>query len=431
MLDPAAAAPTPRPAAGRAVPVRWLLAVLLLALSVLNYVDRQALSILATTIQRELGLTDRDYARVGQVFLLCYAASYLAAGRLVDRLGPRIAETAFATWWSVANMFTALVSGFGSLAALRGLLGLGESGHYTVSAKVVGQWFPPREKGIAVGLYTMGGTLGAALAAPLIAWLTLAFGWRSAFVITGGAGLIFAALWWWIYRPPQSHPWVGEKEHATLLRHGLLDPARVSAPPTPLREMVRWKPLWLIMGVRMVSDPVWYFYLVWFAKYLQEVRGFTLADVGRTLWVVFVAADIGCLAAGLLAGWLIRRGVPPVHARLRVMAVTAVVLGLSFVVPFGGNAWALAWASVFAGCAMLFISSAVALPLDLFPSSSLGSAQGFIGTGGSLGGMVSTGLVATLISASSYDAVFLGMSFVHPIAMLALFTLLPRWIKPK
>ena len=274
----------------------------------------------------------------------------------------------------------------------------------------------------------MGGTLGAALAAPLVAWLTLSYGWRSAFVVTGVAGLVFAAVWWRIYRAPNAHPWMGETETAYLRGHGLLDARKISLAPPPLRELVRWKPLWLIMGVLMITDPVWYFYLVWFAKYLQEQRGFTLGDVGKTLWIVFVAADIGCLLAGVLAGALIRRGVAPVKARMRVMACAAAVLALSFVVPFGsGGAWPLAWASVFACCVMLFMACAVALPIDLFPASSLGSVQGLIGMGGSLGGMFSTGLVATVIGAYSYDTVFTSMSFLHPLATVVLLVLLPRF----
>jgi len=414
------------PPGGRPVPVRWLIATLLLALSVLNYVDRQALSILATTIQRELHLSDHDYARIGQVFLLCYTAAYFLSGRLVDRIGPRIAEAAFVTWWSAANALMGLASGFASLAFFRGLLGLGEPGHYAVSSKVVGQWFPPREKGIAVGLYTMGGTLGAAIAAPLIAWITLSHGWRAAFVYTGAAGFVLALLWWICYRPPIAHPWMGEKETQHLASHGLLDPVRSRAKAPPLREMLSWKPLWLIMGVRCLTDPVWYFYLVWFAKFLQERRGFTLADVGGTLWVVFVAADIGCILAGVLAARLMRRGRTAVQSRLRVMSGAAALLALSFVVPMGGGAWALGWASLFAGCAMFYITCAVALPIDLFPSSSLGSVQGLIGMGGSLGGMISTGLVATAIGSWSYDAVFAAMSILHPIATLVLLFVMPR-----
>lgn len=222
---------------------------------------------------------------------------------------------------------------------------------------------------------------------------------------------------------------MGDAERAYLGGHGVLDPARATAQAPPLRELLRWKPLWLIMGVRCVTDPVWYFYLVWFAKYLQERRGFSLGEVGGKLWLVFVAADLGCILAGVLAARLIRRGKTAVQARLSVMCGAAVLLGLSFLVPMGGSAWTLAWASLGAGCAMFYITCAVALPIDLFPASSLGSVQGLIGTGGSLGGMISTGLVATAIGAWSYDAVFLCMSFVHPLATVALVALLPRFAR--
>lgn len=404
--------------------------MLLLLLSVLNYVDRQALSILATTIQREFGLTDRDYARVGQAFLLCYTLAYLATGRIVDRVGPRLAESAFVAWWSVANLLTAFATGFGSLVGFRSLLGLGEPGHYAVSAKVVGQWFPPREKGIAAGMYTMGGTLGAAIAAPLVAWLTLRFGWRSAFVFTGGIGLVFAATWGLVYRAPGQHPWLGAREAEYLRGHGLLESAGANASPPPLRELLRWKPLWLIMGVRMLTDPVWYFYLVWFAKYLQEVRRMSLGDVGGTLWIVFVAADLGCLGAGFVSGRLIRSGVAPARARMHVILVTAIVLASSFIIPFTpGVAWPLACASLFACCVMMFMTSCVTLPLDLFPRAALGSAQGLIGMGGSIGGFLSTGLIGWVLDEhKSYDAVFTGMSFLHPLAAALLIMLLPRAI---
>lgn len=387
---------------------RWLIAGLLFLLSVLNYVDRQALSILATTIQRDLGLSDIDYARVGQAFLLCYTLSYLVAGRIVDRIGPKWAETLFVAWWSIANMLTALASGLRSLVAFRSLLGLGESGHYAVAAKTVGVWFPPREKGIAVGMYTMGGTLGAALAAPLVTWLTLQYGWRSAFVATGAGGLVLAMVWNLCYRTP-----------AVVV-------ASAAASPSSLVEIVRWRPLWLILMVRMITDPVWYFYLVWFAKYLQEVRGLTLGEVGNRLWIVFVAADVGCLLAGALSGRLIRWGWPAHSARLVVMAVAATVLAFSFTIPMiAGTRAPLALASLFACCVMLFMTNCVTLPLDLFPARSLGSVQGLIGMGGSLGGFFSTGLVGWALTELSYDAVFIAMSVLHPLAICLLAALLP------
>jgi ACS family hexuronate transporter-like MFS transporter len=418
------------------IPIRWVIAGLLLLISIINYIDRQALSILATTIQKELGISDAGYAFVVQVFLLCYTGIYLLAGRFVDKAGPRIAETVFIVWWSVANMLTGLVTGLRSLAVTRALLGLGEPGHYAVAAKTVSEWFPPREKGIAVGMYTMGGTLGAAIAAPLVAFITLHHGWRAAFIITGAAGLVLAAAWAWLYRPPARHPMLGEKERRHLIAHGVLaeDAGRGEAaqgaaprPITPVRELLRWKPLWLIMGTRMITDPAWYFYLVWFAKYMQEVRGFTLADVGRTLWIVFLAADLGCLLGGVISGWFIRRGIQPIRARLFTMASMAVLMAGSFLLPsLPGAALPLAAASVFAFAIMNFMTNAVTLPIDIFPKAALGSVQGLIGTGGSLGGLFSTGLVGWLVTHHSYDAAFFAMSVPHAVAAAMLLLFLPR-----
>jgi MFS transporter, ACS family, hexuronate transporter len=287
--------------------LRWLIAALLLAASVINYVDRQTLSILAPTIQRELQISDLSYAYIVQAFMFAYTFAYLLSGRIVDRFGPRLAETGFLVWWSTANMLTGLATGFLSLAVFRALLGLGEPGNNTASAKAISQWFPAREKCVAVGIYTMGGTLGVAIAAPLVAFLALRFGWRMAFVITGAAGLVLAAVWVALYRRPAEHRLLGEREHQLLQEAEVLNPQIAAQPAPRLRELFGFKPMWLMLAVRMTTDPVWYFYLFWFSKYLQERRDFTLLEIGQWLWVVFIAADAGCLASGWISGWLIRR----------------------------------------------------------------------------------------------------------------------------
>ena len=170
------------------LPVRWCIALLLLAASVLNYIDRQSLSILASTIQRELRITDSGYATVLQCFLAFYTIMYLVSGRIVDRYGARMAETGFILWWCLSNMATSLVTGVASLGVVRSLLGVGEPGNFTAAAKAVSEWFPKREKAIAVGMYSMGGTLGAAIAGPLISILALRFGWRSDVPVHGDCG---------------------------------------------------------------------------------------------------------------------------------------------------------------------------------------------------------------------------------------------------
>jgi ACS family hexuronate transporter-like MFS transporter len=409
--------------------LRWLIAALLLAASVINYIDRQTLSILATTIQRELQINDIAYASVVQAFLFAYMLAYLLSGRIVDRFGPRLAETGFLIWWSVANMLTGLATGFLSLAVFRALLGLGEPGNNTAAAKAISQWFPAREKGVAVGVYTIGGTLGAALAAPIVAFLALRFGWRMAFVITGAAGLLLAAVWVMLYRRPAEHPLLGARERGLLEEAGVLNLRLAAQAPPKLRELFRFKPMWLMMAVRMATDPVWYFYLFWFAKYLQEKRGFTLLEIGQWLWVIFIAADAGCLLSGWLSGRLIRRGSSPVRARLMVMAGAAAAMAASAALPLtSGKLWPLVLASLFCFAALTWITMCVTLPIDIFPSSAVGSVHGVIGTGGSLGGAFSAGLIGWAVTQFSYDAVFTTMSFLHPLAWLLAAWLLPRLI---
>lgn len=410
--------------------LRWFIAALLLAASVINYIDRQTLSILATTIQGELQINDIAYARIVQAFLFAYTLAYLLSGRIVDRCGPRLAETAFLIWWSIANMLTGLATGWLSLAIFRSLLGLGEPGNNTASAKAIAQWFPAREKGVAVGVYTMGGTLGAALAAPIVAFLAMRFGWRMAFVITGAAGLLLAAVWVTLYRRPAEHPLLGAREKQLLSEAGVLNPKLMAQPAPRLRELFAFKkmgPMWLMLAVRMATDPVWYFYLFWFSKYLQERRGFTLLEIGQWLWVVFLAADAGCLASGWASGWLIRRGSSPVSARLKVMAVAAALMAFSALLPFvPGKAFPLALASLFCFAALAWITMCVTLPIDIFPSSAVGSVHGVIGTGGSLGGAVSTGLIGWAVTHFSYTSVFAAMSLLHPLAWVMAALLLPR-----
>jgi ACS family hexuronate transporter-like MFS transporter len=403
---------------------RWAIAALLLLTSVLNYVDRQTLSILAGTIQRELGVSDAGYAGVVQAFQLTYTAMYLLSGRLLDAVGTRLGLACFILWWSAANALTALASGLYSLAFFRALLGVGEPGGYTASAKAVAEWFPARERGVAVGLYTMGGTLGAALAAPLVAFISLRWGWRMAFVVTGAAGLLLAAVWLLVYRKPAAALRPGERERLAA-GDDFGEPA--AARKLSWRELARLKPMWVILLARMLTDPLWYFYLFWFPKYLQDARGFTLADVGRTVWMVFVAADLGSMLGGWLSGRFARAGVGPVNARLKVMTGAAALLTMSFALPLApGRAWPLALASLFAFAHMAWLTCATTLSVDIFPASIIGSAHGAIGAGSSLGGLLSTVVVGWLVTEYSYQPVFLLMSFLHPLALLWLLPLLPR-----
>lgn len=404
--------------------MRWVLAVLLLLASVLNYLDRQTLSILARTIQEDLRIDDAGYARVVLAFQLTYAVMYLLSGRVLDAIGTRLGMFCFVLWWSVANMLTGLANGVASLAFFRSLLGIGEPGGYTASAKAVAEWFPAREKGTAVGLYTMGGTLGAAIAGPLVAFITARSGWRMAFVITGALGFGLALLWIVLYRKPAEHARLSQAERDFLISEKVLEKAAAPTVRLSWRELAKLKPMWLILIARMITDPLWYFYLFWFPKYLQDARGFTLQQVGATIWIVFVAADLGSLLGGWLSGKLLAREMQPIPARLRIMTGAAVLLIFSGAMPF--IAWPIALASCMAFAHMAWLTCITTFSVDIFPAHIVGSAHGAIGAGSAFGGLVSTAIVGWLVTHFSYNPTFFVMSLLHPTVIVGLWLTLPK-----
>jgi ACS family hexuronate transporter-like MFS transporter len=384
-------------------PVRWLFAGLLLLASILNYIDRQTLSVLAVTVQREMMLSDVQYGYVVQCFLLTYMVMYIVSGRLVDRYGARRTQGVFLLSWSLANALTGFATGFGSLIACRAMLGAAEPGNYTASLRAVSDWFSAKERALAVGIYSMGGTLGAAIAVPLTTTLALHYGWRSAFGVTGAMGAVIGILWLLVYRDP---------------------PKLVEQPAVP---KVPWKtvlgqPLLIeMLGTRMLTDSVWYFFLFWISKYLQEAHAFTLADVGATVWVLFVGADLGALGGGAVSGLFVaRHGL--LRARLRTMLPAAVcMMSLAFVPALHNRTAILGLLTLLAACHMVWMTNVTTMTLDLYPRTMATTVQGLIGAASSIGGLISAGLIAHTIQANGYRSVFLILALMHPIAAAVLF----------
>ncbi|MET0937072.1 MAG: MFS transporter [Luteibacter sp.] len=381
--------------------LRWALLALLFVSTVINYLDRQALSILATTIQVDLSITDAAYAHIVQVFLFAYTLAYLLAGRITDWLGSRLALALFVAWWSVANLVTGMARSAFELGAARFALGLGEPGNYTVGSKVVSERFPPAERGLAFGIYTAGAMVGATLAPPLIGGVAMVYGWRSAFIVTGIAGLLWLGAWLWIHpREPRAVKVPGAVEEGIVWK-----------------QLLRDRTLWLLVLSRAVADPVWYFYLFWFPKYLNDVRGMSLAAVASMAWVVYLAADVGSVGGGAISSAMIKRGIAPTRSRLIAMA------GAAMLAPFG------LFAAFHPSLPVLFaIGSAVAfahlvyqinistLVVDLYPSRNIATVFGIIGAGSGLGGMLSAQVVGSLVSSGLFDRSFMLMAFLHPLA---------------
>jgi ACS family hexuronate transporter-like MFS transporter len=398
MQSPAA---TTTEVSARASGLRWAILALLFAATVLNYVDRQTLSILASHVQKDLGIDDVGYARIVQYFLVAYALSYLGAGWVTDKLGAKLTLTLFLGWWSLANMLTGWVRNASQLGFARMMLGLGEPGVYTAGPKAVAEHFPVAERGFAIGVYTAGAMVGATIAPPLIAWLALQYGWRAAFVITGAAGFVWLAIWLVVYRSPEG-----------------AQPARTTEP-------IRWGPIlrdrsvWGLAIARMIADPVWYFYLFWFPKYLTDDRGMALIQVASLAWIVYLAADVGSVGGGWLSGRLIRSGIRPLNSRLIAMAGAAVLAPLGMLIashPATGPTLALGALVAFSH--LVFQVNMGALVVDLYPMRNMATVFGLIAAGSALGGFVSTHLVGQLASTGNYGRIFLLMGVLHPLAWL-------------
>ena len=400
--------------------LRWWIIGLIFLASVLNYIDRQALSILAPTVQKELGLTNQDYALVVNLFLVAYTISYIVSGRLVDKLGVRLSLALFIGWWSVANMLTAFSRSFGSLGVFRFLLGLGEAGNWTAAPKAVSEWFPARERGLAIGVYTLGATMGATLAPVLILALASWHSWQAAFVVTGAAGLLWLIPWLWLYRRPQEHPRVTAAELEHLASDAVAEKTADVAAWGDGRALFARREIWLLVAGRMLTDPVWYFFQFWFAKYLYEGRGLDQKSLSVT-WVVFLAADMGALGGGWFSGLMVKRQVAPALSRLRVMLGCAALVPLAALIPFSGSlglVLALGMIAVLAHMAWLINLSA--LVTDVVPRRSLATVFGLVAAGSTLGGIVMNQAVGQLVSGHSYDWAFYLMVGVHPLAWMIL-----------
>lgn len=406
----------PAAPASRYRTLRWWIVALLFLATVINYIDRQTLSILSATLREELKLTDQDYANAVSAFLFSYLIMYTVSGRLIDRFGVRLGVSVCIVWWSIASMLTGLARGPLSLAFFRCLLGIGEPGIFPAGVKACGEWFPRQTRAVATGIFSSGSAVGAIIAAPLIAWITLRFGWQMAFILPGLAGLLWLPFWLRIYRHPAQHPAVTPADLAQLE----LGAPGASAPRW--RDVLARRPVWGLVASRLFSDPVWYFYLFWLPDYLQRIRHLSLAEIGLYAWIPFLFADLGNILGGMASDALIRRGWPAVRARFAVLA------GVALLAPFGALVGHLAStvAAVAVTCMITFLCQAwstniATLSADVTDRRETGTVMGLMGSSGSAMGLVFAQILGFTIATFGYASAFVLAACLHPLALLTLF----------
>jgi ACS family hexuronate transporter-like MFS transporter len=373
---------------------RIVLALLFSATAV-NYLDRQALSVVAPVLAKQISLSSGEYSRVIFVFLLGYTISQALAGRLIDKTGTRLGMWLCVATWSVVSMLHGLSTGVVSFGILRFLLGMAEAGNWPGAVKAISENFPLSRRAFAVGVFNSGSTAGAILAPPLVSAVTASCGWRLMFVVVGLSGFIWIFLWSALYKG----------RGAVSRSESTVGQARTNP---SFRVHLRDKTVWGLMLARSLADPVWWFYAFWLPSYLAHSRGLSLVQIGHTAWIPFVFAGVGGWLGGYTSDALVRRGLAPVTARKITMSGSALLMLCGvFASRASSAAIALAWVSVVLLGFTSWASNMLSLPIDLFGSHEVGQVTGLTGTAGAIGGMAFTLLTGWLATNVSYESVFI------------------------
>lgn len=402
---------------------RWWILALIFGAIVLNYIDRQILSILKPTLKAEFGFDDRGYALLVNVFTIAYALMYPVSGWLVDRFGARVVMLAGMVTWSLASIGAGFTRTLGQFAFFRGVLGVSEPTAFPAQLRVVSTWFPGTLRATANSVSAAGGTFGAVIAPPLVAWLALTFNWHAAFVVPGVLGLVVAVLWLMVYRDPPAE--VLAQATATAG-----DDGRGVAFTWP--QLWRTRTLWGVLLIRFISDPVWYFCLFWLPGYLQENSGLTLAQVGAVGWIPFLVADIGGIASAAWSDRMVRRGTAPLLARKRMLTAVAVLAPICMLTPHLPHpAATLAIFSVVAAVCLSWLFSLGVVIAETFPTRNVASVWGIAGGCGAAGAVVFNTFVGDMLATFGPGRVFAVMALLHPIAAVVLWTMTRReGVKP-
>lgn len=383
-------APRPRPIPA----LRLWIGGLLFASTVINYVDRQTLSLLAPYLKLQYHWTNSDYADIVIGFRVAYSIGQTICGRLMDRVGARRGLTLTVVWYSIASMLTSLASGFYSFMGFRFLLGAGESGNWPAATKVVGEWFPKRERALATALFDSGSSVGGAIAPFIVLGIYFRWGWRPAFIIPGLLGLLWLFAWRWLYQPPEKNVRVSTAELALIQADRGDISARSAGGTVPSwKDLLKLPQTWGIIIAKTFSDPVWFFVTDWFPIYLVA-KGIDLRSSLIAVWVPFIAADVGNFFGGWMSGHLIKGGWSLGAARKALIVFGGV--GVTLLIPtiLTTNLYLITLLFALSTFAYASFSTiANVLPSDVFNNESVASVSGLSGTGAGIGTIIAFKLV--------------------------------------
>ena len=369
----------------------------------LNYMDRQTLALLAHTLEKELGITTLQYSYITAAFLTSYTIMYAVSGRLIDYLGSRRGLAIFVFGWSMVDVLHSFARNVWQFMFCRFLLGAAEPANFPAGVKVVSEWFPMRERALAVGVFNSGTAIGAAFAAPMVAWVVFHLGWRYTFAVGAVMGALWVIFWLFIYRLPQEHPCITAKELSLIEDN---QPPKAAPPSVPTLRILQMRETWGCILARMLTDPISYFFAFWMPKFLQQERGFDLAAIAKYYWIPYTGLAAGNIAGGAIPNYMIRHGWSLNRSRKTVMFIASIMIPACFILITRVPNPALAIACI--TIAMFFHAAwaNMTLPTEVFEKHVVGSVAGFGGAAGSLVGAVTMLVIGRTVMVSSFTPVF-------------------------
>ncbi|MEH3102318.1 MAG: MFS transporter [Sphingomonas phyllosphaerae] len=405
--------------------IRWTIIGLFVGAMVINYLARSILGVAAPAIMTEQGISSEQYSWITGAFQFGIMFQPVA-GYLLDLIGLKVGFTLFVAIWSLITMGHGLATGWLGFAGLRGALGLVEGSAQPAGMKVVAEWFPARERGLAGGIYQIGASFGAVFAPMLVAWAVFHHSWRAAFFVAGGLGLAWVVLWLAWYAPPQRHRAITADEQRLIVAGQEPALARHRRRP-PLRELLRRRNLWTIAATRFLADPVWGMLSLWMPLYLVQARHFDLTQIAMFAWLPFLAADLGCLFGPAVVAWLQRRGVDLIDARRGAFTLGALLMtGMMFVGTASSPLAAVALLSLGGFAHQTLSVTVITMASDLFPQDQVATATGVSGTAANLGVLIFTLVLGSMVDSVGYQPFFVILGLLDLVGAALLWTLIRK-----
>jgi ACS family hexuronate transporter-like MFS transporter len=412
---------------------RWFIAFLLFAATTINYIDRQIFGLLKPELERIYNWTETDYSRIVMAFTACYAIGQLVYGKIIDRIGTKLGYTISVAVWSVSAVLHAFVRTTLGFGIVRAFLGLGESGNYPAGVKTTAEWFPKKERALAIGILDSGSNIGACVGPILVPWLLAVYGWQAAFIITGSFGFIWLILWRVFYKIPAEQTRLSKAEYEYIQSDE--DESSENTAPVSWGRLLRLRQTWAFIAGKFFTDPIWFFFLFWLPSYFNSYFDLNLKEPSIPLVLVYAGTMVGSIGGGYLSSWLIRKGWPVYRARKTALLVAALCVIPIVVTRFTTDMWVVvALISLSVAANQAWSANIFAIVPDMFPKKAISSVVGLGGMAGAIGSVLFPVFIGYILDfyknagniVAGYNIIFLvcGSSFL--VAWVSI-----HWLAPK